>query len=110
MNRLSTRACTSLIGDLARGKRLPEEVVRQIVAKSDGVPLFVEELTKSVLESGLLTEEHDSWQLDEPLPLLAIPSNLHDSFIALLYRLASVKDIAQFGAVLGTQFSARLVA
>ncbi|TMF83858.1 MAG: hypothetical protein E6I08_16650 [Chloroflexi bacterium] len=95
MNRLSTRACTSLIGDLARGKRLPEEVVRQIVAKSDGVPLFVEELTKSVLESGLLTEEHDSWGLDEPLPLLAIPSSLHDSFMARLDRMASVKEVAQ---------------
>ncbi len=78
MNRLSARACTGLVGDLARGKELPEEVLRQIIAKADGVPLFVEELTKAVLESGLLTEETDAWRLDGPLPPLAIPSSLHD--------------------------------
>jgi predicted ATPase len=59
MNRLGTRACAGLIGDLAHGKALPDEVLRQIVAKADGVPLFVEELTKAVLESGLLTEGED---------------------------------------------------
>ena len=78
MNRLSARACAGLIRDLARGKTLPEEVRRQIIAKADGVPLFVEELTKAVLESGLLTEDVDAWRLDGPLPPLAIPSSLHE--------------------------------
>jgi class 3 adenylate cyclase/tetratricopeptide (TPR) repeat protein len=110
MNRLSARACIGLIGDLARGKALPEEVLRQIVAKADGVPLFVEELTKAVLESGLLTEEPDAWRLDGPLPPLAIPSSLHDSFMARLDRLAPVKEVAQMGAAIGREFSSRLLA
>ncbi len=110
INRLSARACAGLIGDLARGKAMPEEVVRQIVAKADGVPLFVEELTKTVLESGLLTEDADAWRLDGPLPPLAIPSSLHDSFMARLDRMAPVKEVAQVGAAIGREFSARLLA
>jgi class 3 adenylate cyclase/tetratricopeptide (TPR) repeat protein len=110
MNRLSARACAGLVGDLARGKALPEEVLRQIVAKADGVPLFVEELTKAVLESGLLREDTEAWRLDGPLPLLAIPSSLHDSFMARLDRMAPVKDVAQVGAAIGREFSARLLA
>ena len=110
MNRLSARACAGLIGDLARGKALPEEVLRQIVAKADGVPLFVEELTKAVLESGLLTEDIDAWRLDGPLPPLAIPSSLHDSFMARLDRMAPVKEVAQVGAAIGREFSSRLLA
>jgi predicted ATPase len=68
------------------GRKLPAEVLAQIVAKTDGVPLFVEELTKNVLESGLLIEEPDRYRLDGPLPPLAIPSTLQDSLMA---RLAS---------------------
>ena len=71
--------------------------MRQIIAKADGVPLFVEELTKAVLESGLLTEDADAWHLDGPLPPLAIPSSLHDSFMARLDRMAPVKEVAQVG-------------
>ena len=110
MNRLSARACTGLIGDLARGKAVPKEVSRQIIAKADGVPLFVEELTKAVLESGLLNEDTDAWRLDGPLPPLAIPSSLHDSFMARLDRMAPVKEVAQVGAAIGREFSARLLA
>jgi class 3 adenylate cyclase/tetratricopeptide (TPR) repeat protein len=110
MNRLSARACAGLIRDLARGKALPEEVMRQIIAKADGVPLFVEELTKGVLESGLMTEGADAWLLDGPLPPLAIPSSLHDSFIARLDRMAPVKEVAQVGAAIGREFSSRLLA
>ncbi len=110
MNRLSARACATLIRDLARGKALPEEVLRQIIAKADGVPLFVEELTKGVLESGLLTEGADAWRLDGPLPPLAIPSSLHDSFVARLDRMAPVKEVAQVGAAIGREFSSRLLA
>jgi tetratricopeptide (TPR) repeat protein len=110
MNRLSARACAGLIGDLAGSKTLPEEVLRQIVAKADGVPLFVEELTKAVLESRLLREDTDAWRLDGPLPPLAIPSSLHDSFMARLDRMAPVKDVAQVGAAIGREFSLRLLA
>jgi len=110
MNRLSSRACAGLIRDLARGKTLPDEVLRQVIAKADGVPLFVEELTKAVLESGLLTEGADTWRVDGPLPPLAIPSSLHDSFIARLDRMAPVKEVAQVGAAIGREFSSRLLA
>jgi predicted ATPase len=85
-------------------------VLRQIIAKSDGVPLFIEELTKAVLESGLLAEDTDAWRLDGPLPPLAIPSSLHDSFMARLDRMAPIKDVAQVGAAIGREFSSRLLA
>ena len=87
------------------GRNLPAEVMAQIVAKTDGVPLFVEELTKNVLEFGLLIEEGDRFRLDGPLPPLAIPSTLQDSLMARLDRLAAVKEIAQIGAAIGREFS-----
>ena len=74
------------------------------------MPLFVEELTKAVLESGLLTEDADAWRLDGPLPPLAIPSSLHNSFMARLDRMAPVKEVAQVGAAIGREFSSRLLA
>ena len=80
------------------------------MAKTDGVPLFVEELTKTVVESGLLTDAGDHWQLSGPLPPLAIPSTLHDSLLARLDRLAPVKEVAQIGAVIGREFSHELLA
>jgi predicted ATPase len=94
-----------VIRQVAQGKVLPPEVVEQIVAKTDGVPLFVEELTKMVLESGLLQEQEDRYALTGPLPALAIPATLHDSLMARLDRLATVKAIAQLGATLGREFS-----
>ena len=84
-------------------------MLAQIVAKTDGVPLFVEELTKNVLESGLLIEEPDRYRLDGPLPPLAIPSTLQDSLMARLDRLAAVKEIAQIGAAIGREFSYALL-
>ena len=93
-----------LIERVAGGRKLPAEVLAQIVAKTDGVPLFVEELTKNVLESGLLIEEAERYRLDGPLPPLAIPSTLQDSLMARLDRLATVKEIAQIGAAIGREF------
>jgi predicted ATPase len=84
-------------------------VVEQIVAKTDGVPLFVEELTKMVLESRLLQEQEEGYVLTEPLPPLAIPATLHDSLMARLDRLATVKALAQLGATLGREFSYELL-
>jgi predicted ATPase len=69
------------------------------------VPLFVEELTKSVLESGLLREEEDRYVLDRSLPAFAIPTSLHDSLMARLDRLAPVRMVAQIGAAIGREFS-----
>jgi predicted ATPase len=80
-----------------------------VVAKTDGVPLFVEELTKMVLESGLLQEREDGYELTRPLPPLAIPTTLHDSLMARLDRLATVKSLAQLGATLGREFSYALL-
>ena len=108
--RLSRREAASLAEKVTGGKVLPPEVLDQIVAKTDGVPLFVEELTKAVLESGLLRDCGDRYELDGPLPPLAIPSTLQDSLMARLDRLAPVKDVAQIGAAIGREFSHELLA
>jgi predicted ATPase len=94
---------------VAHGKVLPPEVVEQIVAKTDGVPLFVEELTKMVLESGLFQERDERYTLTGSLHPLAIPATLHDSLMARLDRLAAVKALAQLGATLGREFSYALL-
>jgi tetratricopeptide (TPR) repeat protein len=94
---------------VAHGKALPPEVVTQIVAKTDGVPLFVEELTKMVLESGLLQEVDGRYALTRPLPPLAIPATLHDSLMARLDRLATVKTVAQLGGTIGREFAYELL-
>jgi predicted ATPase len=103
--RLPRHQAVEMTGRVAHGKALPPEVVAQVVAKADGVPLFVEELTKMVLESGLLQEREERYALTGPLPPLAIPTTLHDSLMARLDRLASVKALAQLGATLGREFS-----
>ena len=105
LNRLPRRQAAELTGRVAHGKALPPEVVEQVVAKTDGVPLFVEELTKMVLESGLLQEREARYELTGPLPPLAIPATLHDSLMARLDRLAAVKALAQLGATLGREFA-----
>ena len=107
--RLPRRQAAEMTGQAAHGKALPPEVVEQIVAKTDGVPLFVEELTKMVLESGLLQERAEGYELTGPLPPLAIPATLHDSLMARLDRLAAVKGLAQLGATLGREFSYELL-
>ena len=107
--RLPRRQAAEMTGRVAHGKALPAEVVEQIVAKTDGVPLFVEELTKMVLESGLLQEREERYELTGPLPPLAIPATLHDSLMARLDRLATVKGLAQLGATLGREFSYELL-
>ena len=107
--RLPRRQAAEMTGRVAHGKALPPEVVEQVVAKTDGVPLFVEELTKMVLESGLLQEREERYELTGPLPPLAIPATLHDSLMARLDRLATVKGLAQLGATLGREFSYELL-
>ena len=110
MSRLGRRQGAELIAQVTGDKPLPAEVIEQIVARTDGVPLFVEELTKTVLELGLLRDAGDRYELSGPLPPLAIPTTLHDSLMARLDRLAPVKEVAQIGAVIGREFSHELLA
>jgi predicted ATPase len=105
LTRLSPRQVETMVEKVTGGKTLPAEVVRQILLKTDGVPLFVEELTKMMLESGLLRATEDHYELTGPLPPLAIPSTLQDSLMARLDRLSSVREVAQLGAMLGREFS-----
>ena len=109
LNRLSRRDGLALIARTAGGKALPEQVVAEILARTDGIPLFVEELTKMIIESGLLIEQQGQYLLDKPLPSHAIPTTLHASLMARLDRLAPVRDVAQIGAVVGREFSYELV-
>jgi TOMM system kinase/cyclase fusion protein len=109
ISRLARAEVETMVKEVAGGKTLPPEVIRQIVARTDGVPLFIEELTKTVVESGLLTAVNGHYELTGPLPPLAIPSTLQDSLMARLDRLATVREIAQLGATIGRQFSYGLI-
>jgi predicted ATPase/class 3 adenylate cyclase len=110
LGRLGKRQGASIIEAAAGGKELPAEVLDQIVTKTDGVPLFIEELTKTLLESGLLRETADRFILTAPVPMLAIPPTLHDSLVARLDRLGPAKETAQLAAALGREFSYELIA
>ena len=109
LSRLGRGQGAEMVARVTNAKALPAEVLEQIVAKTDGVPLFVEELTKTVLESGLVQEVNGHYELTGPLPPLAIPSTLQDSLMARLDRLATVREIAQLGAILGREFSYTLI-
>jgi class 3 adenylate cyclase/predicted ATPase len=109
LGRLPPTQVEQMIDRLTAGKRLPAAVSQQVVAKTDGVPLFVEELTKMVLESGLLRERADHYELRGSLPSLAIPTTLHDSLMARLDRLGDAKEVAQLGATLGRIFPYELL-
>ena len=109
LTRLDRRACAALVERVTAGKTLPKEVTEEILARTDGVPLFIEELTKTVLESGLLQERDGHYVLERPLPSLAIPTTLHASLMARLDRLAPVREVAQIGAVAGREFHYELL-
>jgi predicted ATPase/class 3 adenylate cyclase len=110
LNRLSRRRCNELIAAVAGDKSLPAIVLEQISAKADGMPLFAEEVTKSVLESGLLREDAGNYTLTGPLRPPAIPATLQDSLMARLDRLSQAKDVAQVAALIGREFSHELLA
>jgi class 3 adenylate cyclase/tetratricopeptide (TPR) repeat protein/energy-coupling factor transporter ATP-binding protein EcfA2 len=109
LTRLSRREGTTLITEVAQGRALPDEVNNQILVRTDGVPLFIEELTKAVLESGLLRKREHDYVLEGPLAPVAIPTTLHASLMARLDRLSSVRQVAQIGAALGRQFAHELL-
>jgi class 3 adenylate cyclase/tetratricopeptide (TPR) repeat protein len=109
LDRLDRQDTRALVEQVAVGRQLPREMMVQIINRTDGIPLFVEELTKMVLESGLLVEDAGRYRLDSPLPPLAIPATLQDSLMARLDRLAPVKEVAQIGAAIGRDFSYALL-
>jgi DNA-binding response OmpR family regulator/predicted ATPase len=110
LDRLGRELTEAIIFDVAGHKALPAEMSAQIIGKTDGIPLFVEELTKSVLESGILQDDGDRLVTAGPLRPLAIPTTLLGSLTARLDRLGPAKEIAQIGAAIGREFSHRLLA
>ena len=109
LNRLPPRQLAEIISGVTGGKALPQEITAQIIDRTDGVPLFVEELTKAVIESGMLTETGDHYSAAGPVTPLAIPASLQASLLARLDRLAPVREVVQIGAALGRQFSHELI-
>lgn len=105
LGRLDRPHAQLIVQQVSGGRALPSDLLNEIIAKTDGVPLFVEELTKTVLETGILVEGSEGYRLERPLPLLGIPATLHDSLMARLDRLSPVKEIAQIGAAIGREFS-----
>jgi predicted ATPase len=101
LNRLPPRERAQMISGVIRGKSLPKEIANQIIERTDGIPLFVEELTKAVIESGVVVEAGDHYEVAGPLTPLAIPTSLHASLLARLDRLAPVRELAQMAAALG---------
>lgn len=109
LNRLERPAVEALIRQQAGGRSLPAEVVDHIVDKTDGVPLYVEELTKVILEADFLRERDGGYELTGPLSDVAIPATLQDSLMARLDRLPTIREVAQIGAVLGREFAYEMV-
>ena len=105
LTRLTRSHGAAMLEQITRGKALQPEVVDQILVRTDGVPLFVEELTTTVIESGRLQDLGDHYELAGPLAPIPIPTTLHDSLMARLDRLAPVKEVAQIGAVIGREFA-----
>jgi class 3 adenylate cyclase/tetratricopeptide (TPR) repeat protein len=105
VHRLDRKSVETMIARVAGGRALPPAVIREIIGKTDGNPLFVTELTKAVLEADVLRKDAEAYQLDGPLPSLAIPATLQDSLMARLDRLTSVKEISQIASVIGREFS-----
>lgn len=110
LGRLDRQQAIALIHAATGGKPLPPAIVEQIVARTDGVPLFIEEVTRAALDSGQLREEQSGYRLAAPLSSLAIPTTLYDSLMARLDRLAAAKEVAQIAAAIGREFPYDLLA
>lgn len=109
LGKLSAEDLASISRQRAGSKPLPREIVRHIAARTDGVPLFAEELTSMILESGLLRDAGDRYELTGPIPEHMIPTTLHGSLMARLDQQASARQVAQIGSVIGRQFQYRLL-
>jgi predicted ATPase len=110
LDRIGREQSRAIISEVIGHRALLREVEEQIIDKADGIPLFIEELTKSVLESELAQNIDDRYIAAGPLPLLAVPASLLDSLTARLDRLGRAKEIAQIGTVIGREFSQPLLA
>src|SRR5260370_2022961 len=110
LSRLGRRDSAGIIDGVTKNKALPDAVVEQVLAHTDGVPLFIEELTSTLLESGLLRETPDRYVLDGPLPPLAMPTTLQASLVTRLDRLGSGNDGAPAAAANGREVSHALIA
>ena len=108
--RLGQAQMETMVGTVTGGKPLPPALMAEVASKTDGIPLFVEEFTKMVVESDWLHETDGHYELTGPLPTLSIPSTLQDSLMARLDRLATAKTVAQLGATIGREFSYALIA
>ncbi|HUH83419.1 MAG TPA: AAA family ATPase [Stellaceae bacterium] len=109
LNRLSRRLRVEMIAHVTAGKALPPEIAEQITDRTDGVPLFIEELTKAVVESGLLVDSGNRYVAMGSLAPLAIPTSLQASLLARLDRLGPNREVAQIAAALGRHFSHELI-
>ena len=109
LSRLPRRQSAELVAAMTGGKTLPPEVQQAILAKADGVPLYIEALTENVLGSGLLTEDHQALTLKGPLKGLPIPDSLQALLMERVDRLGPAKEIVQTGAAIGRDFTYELV-
>ena len=109
LDRLPPAQGAEMIAGVTGGKALPQEIADQIIDHADGVPLFIEELTKTVVESSILVEAGDHYRLTGPVKPLTIPTTLHGSLLARLDRFAPHSEVAQIAAALGRQFSHELI-
>ncbi|WP_170752020.1 AAA family ATPase [Ruegeria lacuscaerulensis] len=110
LKQLDFHQVKSIVDEVAKGHSISDEMYNVVAARSDGVPLYVEEVTKDLLESGVLTKGRDAYSKGGASPASSVPSTLHDALMARLDRLSSVKEVAQIGAVIGPQFSFPLIA
>ncbi len=110
LNRLVRRQTAALVERITGGVSLPGELLDLILAKTEGIPLFAEELTKAVIETGIVVRNNGAYELVRPLEDLVIPATLQDSLLARLDRLAPAKEIAQTAACIGREFSHEMIA
>ena len=109
LQRLTPSRIEEICNHHSQGKALPLEIIQQIKDKTNGIPLFVEEVTRMILNSKILVEKEDHFEINGTLPQLAIPSTLQDSLIARLDQLGTIKELAQMGSILGREFSFKLL-
>jgi len=109
INRLTRKQSGQLLKRITKGKTLPLEVYEQIIDKTDGIPFFIEELTRTVLDSDQFIEYDDHYRLRMPMSQFSIPSTLQDSLMAKLDRLGPDKELAQISAIVGREFKHELL-
>ena len=110
LNPLTRAQAEAMMLGVTGGRALPDSVRSQVVAKTDGVPLYIEEFTQTVLDSGVLTQTEDGYEETGPIPDFSVPATLRDSLMARLDRLGPAKSLAQIAAVLGREFARELLA